>query len=85
MKFSELDLKPQILESLKNMGFEDLTPIQNNTFHIILGGKDLISLAETGSGKTAAASIPIVQRVDPNKNAVQALVVVPTQIGRAHV
>jgi len=79
MKFTELKLKPQILKALKQLGYRELTPIQEVTFPHIIAGKDIIAMAETGSGKTAACGIPIVQSVDPAKNQVQALVMVPTR------
>jgi ATP-dependent RNA helicase DeaD len=79
MKFSELDLKPGILEALTGMGYEDLTPIQEKTFFPILNRRDLLARAETGSGKTAACGIPLVQRIDPSLNAIQALILVPTR------
>ncbi|NIO06332.1 MAG: DEAD/DEAH box helicase, partial [Proteobacteria bacterium] len=79
MKFSELDLSPEILKALTNMGYQDLTPIQEKTFSPILSGRDLLARAETGSGKTAACSIPLVQMIDPSLNAIQALILVPTR------
>ncbi|MCH7559020.1 MAG: DEAD/DEAH box helicase [Planctomycetes bacterium] len=79
MKFAELNLKPQILKALKQLGYRELTPIQEETFPHIIAGKDMIALAETGSGKTAACGIPIVQSIDPAKNQIQALVLVPTR------
>ena len=79
MKFSELDLKPEILKALTDMGYDDLTPIQEKTFFPILSGRDLLARAETGSGKTAACGIPLVQRIDPSLNAIQALILVPTR------
>ncbi len=79
MKFTELDLKPAILKALKKKGYEDLTPIQEQTFPHVLSGKDLIALAQTGSGKTAACGIPVVQSVDPDIKEVQALILVPTR------
>ena len=79
MKFSELDLKPEILKALNDMGYQDLTPIQEETFFPILSGRDLLARAETGSGKTAACGIPLVQRIDPSLNAIQALILVPTR------
>jgi ATP-dependent RNA helicase DeaD len=79
MKFSELDLKPEILKALTDMGYQDLTPIQEKTFSPILNGRDLLARAETGSGKTAACSIPLVQMIDPSLNAIQALILVPTR------
>ncbi|RKY08540.1 MAG: ATP-dependent helicase [Planctomycetota bacterium] len=79
MKFTELDLKPGILKALKKKGYEDLTPIQEQTFPHVLTGRDMISLAQTGSGKTAACAIPVVQSVDPSLNEIQALILVPTR------
>jgi ATP-dependent RNA helicase DeaD len=79
MKFSELSLKTEILKALTHMGYDDLTPIQEKTFSPILSGKDLLARAETGSGKTAACGIPLVQMIDPSLNVIQALVLVPTR------
>ena len=79
MKFSELDLNSPILKSLTQMGYKDLTPIQEKTLSPILNGRDLLARAETGSGKTAACGIPLVQMIDPSINAIQALILVPTR------
>ncbi len=79
MNFSELDLRPEILEALSKMGYQDLTPIQEKTFSPIIRGRDLLARAETGSGKTAACGIPLVQMIDPSFNAIQALILVPTR------
>jgi len=79
MKFSELGLKAEILKALTNMGYNDLTPIQERTFSPILSRRDLLARAETGSGKTAACGIPLVQMIDPSLNAIQALILVPTR------
>ena len=79
MRFDELDLKPQILKALVKMGYETLTPVQEQTLPHILAGRDMIALAETGSGKTAACAVPLVQAVDPARRTVQALILVPTR------
>jgi len=79
MKFSEVDLKPEVLKALTDMGYQELTPIQKKTFFPILEGRDLLARAETGSGKTAACGIPLVQMIDPSVNAIQALILVPTR------
>jgi ATP-dependent RNA helicase DeaD len=79
MLFSELDLKPEILRALDEMEYKDLTPIQEETFQPILNGRDLLAKAETGSGKTGACAIPLVQRIDPSIDAIQALILVPTR------
>jgi len=56
-----------------------MTPIQEATYPVIFAGQDLCALAETGSGKTAACAIPLIQKVDPVLNAIQGLVLVPTR------
>ncbi|MBW2561732.1 MAG: DEAD/DEAH box helicase [Deltaproteobacteria bacterium] len=79
MKFSELNLPPNISESIVNLGYDEMTPIQEASYPVISAGKDLCALAETGSGKTAACAIPLIQKVDTTLNAIQALVIVPTR------
>jgi len=79
MKFRELKLKPEIQVGLEDMGYAELTPVQEQTFPHILEGRDLLARAETGSGKTSACGVPVVQAVDESLNAVQALIVVPTR------
>lgn len=79
MKFSELDLKPEILESLDEMGYVDMTPIQEQAIPHILEGRDLVGLAETGSGKTSACGVPLVQLSDPDSRSIQHLILVPTR------
>src|SRR3989337_2679171 len=79
MKFTELDIPANILKALKKMGYEEMTPIQEATYPVIFAGQDLCALAETGSGKTAACAIPLIQKVDPALNAIQGLVLVPTR------
>jgi len=79
MKFSELNLTPDIQKAILALGYDDMTPIQEVTYPIISAGHDLCALAETGSGKTAACTIPLIQKIDPTINAIQGLVVVPTR------
>ena len=79
MRFSEINLPANILRALKEMGFEEATPVQEATYPIILAGRDLCALAETGSGKTSACAIPLIQRVDTTQNTIQGLVIVPTR------
>ncbi|MHC4584846.1 MAG: DEAD/DEAH box helicase, partial [Planctomycetota bacterium] len=64
MKFTDLDLKPLILDGLRDMEYVELTPVQEKTFPHVLSGRDIIARAETGSGKTAACAVPLVQMVD---------------------
>ena len=79
MKFSDLNLNPLILQALNNMSYIDTTPIQAQTLPHILEGKDLLATAETGSGKTGACGVPLVQRIDTARNEIQALILVPTR------
>jgi len=79
MKFSELKIRPQIQVGLEDMGYAELTPVQEQTFPHILTGRDLMARAETGSGKTSACGIPLVQAVDESLTAIQALILVPTR------
>lgn len=79
MKFTDLDLKPQILAALEDIKYVELTPVQEKTFPHILAGRDIIARAETGSGKTAACAVPLVQMVDTSIKAIQCLILVPTR------
>lgn len=77
--FIDFKLSPEILKSLERMNFKEPSPIQVEAIPLIQGGHDVIALAETGSGKTAACAIPVCDRVDVNRTSVQALIVVPTR------
>ena len=77
--FEALGLSSALLKSLKDVGFEEPTPIQVETVPLLLGGNDLIGQAQTGSGKTAAFGLPIIEAIDPKVKAVQALVLAPTR------
>ncbi|MBN2688974.1 MAG: DEAD/DEAH box helicase [Deltaproteobacteria bacterium] len=79
MKFSELGLPPDILKAITDMGYDEMTPVQEETYPIIAAGHDLCALAETGSGKTAACAIPLIQKIDTSVNAIQGLIIVPTR------
>lgn len=78
-EFATLGLKPEILASLEKNGYKAPTEIQRKAIPEILGGKDVIALAKTGSGKTAACAIPTCNNVDLDLAQVQALVIVPTR------
>ncbi len=79
MKFDELDLLPSILRGVMEMGFEEATPIQSKAIPVMMTGQDIIGQAQTGTGKTAAFGIPILQKVDPSSKKTQALVLSPTR------
>ncbi|MEA2081885.1 MAG: DEAD/DEAH box helicase [Elusimicrobiota bacterium] len=77
--FKDLGINDELVEILKKKGFERPTPIQSKTIPLILEGKDMIGQAETGSGKTAACAIPLVQQIDKSINDIQTLVLTPTR------
>jgi ATP-dependent RNA helicase DeaD len=80
MKFDELKLSPEVMQAVTEMGYTELTPIQEKTFGLIRNGRDLVAMAETGSGKTSACGIPLAEMVDPEKvSGIQALILVPTR------
>ena len=73
-------LNPEILSAITELGFENPTPIQEKTIpHILTSEKDLIALAQTGTGKTAAFGLPIIQQVDTNSKNTQSLILCPTR------
>lgn len=80
MQFSSYNLSKDLLEVINNLGYIDLTPIQEATITKVLKGKSLICKSETGSGKTHAFLIPTLNNVDRDLNAIQVLIVTPTTI-----
>lgn len=79
MKFSELGLSDSLLKAIKRSGYEEATPIQEQTIPMVLNGQDVIGQAQTGTGKTAAFGLPIIEHVDTNNPAIQALIISPTR------
>ncbi len=81
MDFTEFDLHPDLLDGIEALNFKTATPIQQQAIPLILEGKDLIGVAQTGTGKTAAFILPILNQIieSGEANFVQALVVVPTR------
>ena len=79
IKFEELQLDERILRAVADMGFEEASPIQGQAIPLELAGQDLIGQAQTGTGKTAAFGIPLLQRVDPKSKKQQAIVLCPTR------
>jgi len=77
-EFRELGLKSEILKGLEEIGFTELFPIQAEAIPVILAGKDVIGQAHTGTGKTAAFSLPILHKIDHNIP-IQALIIAPTR------
>src|SRR5215469_11188604 len=77
--FSELPLSQAALANLTQLGYTEMTPIQAASLPLALAGHDLIAQARTGSGKTAAFALALLQRLDPRPFDVQALVLCPTR------
>jgi ATP-dependent RNA helicase DeaD len=77
--FAGLGLSAPVLRALADMGFEEPSPIQHQTIPVVLAGRDVVGQAQTGTGKTAAFGIPIVERVDVHQMRTQALVLTPTR------
>ncbi|MEW9670991.1 DEAD/DEAH box helicase [Ammoniphilus sp. 3BR4] len=77
--FNEMDLSRLIQDAITDMGFEEASPIQEKAIPLALSGKDIIGQAQTGTGKTAAFAIPILERVDKSKEYVQAIAIAPTR------
>jgi ATP-dependent RNA helicase DeaD len=78
-KFSALNISPTVLKSIRRIGFEEATPIQTGTIPLGLEGKDIIGQAQTGTGKTAAFGIPLVEKINVKEPVVQGIVVAPTR------
>ncbi|HCH38159.1 MAG TPA: DEAD/DEAH family ATP-dependent RNA helicase [Enterobacter sp.] len=77
--FADLGLKAPILEALKDLGYEKPSPIQAECIPHLLSGRDVLGMAQTGSGKTAAFSLPLLNNIDPDLRAPQILVLAPTR------
>lgn len=77
--FSEFGLDAKVVRAITEMGFEESTPIQEQTIPLALEGKDLIGQAQTGTGKTAAFGIPLINRIDVAEERIVALIMCPTR------
>ncbi len=79
LRFSESGIHPDILRAVSEMGFEVMTPIQEKAIPVLLEGKDIIGQAQTGTGKTAAFAIPMIQSMDPQLKKPQGIILCPTR------
>lgn len=79
MKFEDLQINDDIKRAVLEMGFEEPSPIQAQSIPVILSGKDVIGQAQTGTGKTAAFSIPLLEMINPEDKSLQAVVLCPTR------
>lgn len=79
MRYEDSAIDKRILRGIKEMGFELMTPIQAQAIPLLLEGYDIIGQAQTGTGKTAAFGIPLIQNIDPEDKHIQAIVLCPTR------
>jgi ATP-dependent RNA helicase DeaD len=77
--FIDLGLSPEVLRAVKDLGFEQASPIQALAIPALLAGRDIFGQSQTGSGKTAAFAIPAIEKVDPSDRSVQVLILCPTR------
>jgi ATP-dependent RNA helicase DeaD len=79
LTFDDLQIHPSVLQAVKEVGYESPSAIQAATIPAMLAGSDVVGLAQTGTGKTAAFAIPILSKIDTNSRTTQALVLAPTR------
>ena len=79
MRYEESDIDPRILRAVTEMGFSEMTPIQQQAIPLLMEGRDVIGQAQTGTGKTAAFGIPMLQRVEEENRNLQGLILCPTR------
>ena len=77
--FDDLGLSDDVMKAVHDLGYESPTPIQERSIPVVLGGKDMIGQAQTGTGKTAAFALPILSKIDCEKPYIQALILEPTR------
>src|SRR3954464_7103770 len=77
--FESLGLSADVLRVLNELGYEEPTPIQTHAIPLLMSGRDVLGSAATGTGKTAAFALPLVERLDPRAQAVQGLIMTPTR------
>ena len=79
MEYSSLKIRPEIARAIEQMGFTELTEVQEKAIHPMMEGRDVVGKAPTGTGKTCAFGIPIIQEIDPALNKPQAMILCPTR------
>ena len=77
--YKDAEIDSRIIRAVEEMGFEYMTPIQKQAIPVLLEGKDVIGQAQTGTGKTAAFGIPVLQRINPENKNLQAVILCPTR------
>ena len=78
-QYSDFNLSEETLKAVERMGFTEMTEIQEKAIPVMMEGREIIAKAPTGTGKTCAFGIPIMEKIDPEKPAVQAIVLCPTR------
>lgn len=78
-RFSELGLSPEVLKAIEKIGYEEASHIQSEAIPVLLQGEDVVGMSQTGSGKTAAFSIPAIEKVDASQKYPQVLILCPTR------
>lgn len=79
LRYEDAGIDARILRAVKELGFEHMTPIQEQAIPLFMTGRDIIGQAQTGTGKTAAFGIPILQKIDPENRSLQAVILCPTR------
>jgi ATP-dependent RNA helicase RhlE len=79
LSFDNLGLEPRLLQAVASMGYTIPTPIQRDAIPVVLAGRDVVGCAQTGTGKTAAFVLPLLQRIPAKPGAIKALIVTPTR------
>lgn len=79
LRYDKADIDARILRAVTEMGFENMTPIQRQAIPVLMEGRDVIGQAQTGTGKTAAFGIPMLQRIDEKDRTLQGIILCPTR------
>src|ERR1700737_1352791 len=79
VSFADLQIHPSVLQGIVDVGYESPSAIQAATIPALMAGSDVVGLAQTGTGKTAAFAVPILSKIDTNSKATQALGLAPTR------
>src|SRR5688572_3215001 len=78
-RFEDFDLSSDIMKGIQDIGYEEPSPIQAECIPAVIRGEDVIGQAQTGTGKTAAFGIPVLEGIDPSDNRVQSIILTPTR------
>jgi ATP-dependent RNA helicase DeaD len=79
MNFDSLNLRPELMQAVKELGYENPTPIQERAIPALIAGRDMLGQAQTGTGKTAAFALPLLEKLDFSRRSVQGLILAPTR------